>query len=190
MSKSDTILLRCAGNVTQTQWAEVQKLAADAGAGKARAYSNKEESYVYFDLNAPRDVAQAEVAALEAKAAALAGGMKISGVALEKVADIAGRSRGFPSPVHYVVEMEFAPGSEKDITNWYVSEHLPGLASVTGCVRARRYMSAAGRSFACYDLGSNLVPETAEWMKWRDSPLTQKIRANFVNMKRGVFLVL
>jgi hypothetical protein len=51
-------------------------------------------------------------------------------------------------------------------------------------------MSAAGRSFACYDLASNLVPETAEWMKWRETPLTQSIRSNFTNMKRGVFLVL
>jgi hypothetical protein len=189
MSKSDTILLRCTGRLTQTHWAEVQKLAADLGAG-ARAYSNADEAYVYFDLTAPRDVAEAEVSALAAKAAALAGGMKISGVALAKAADIAGRSLGFPAPVHYVVEMEFAPGSEKDITNWYVTEHLPGLASVTGCVRARRYMSAAGRSFACYDLASNLVPETAEWMKWRETPLTQSIRSNFTNMKRGVFLVL
>ena len=190
MSKSDTILLRCAGRLTQAQWAEVQKLAGDAGAGKACAYSNADEAYIYFDLGAPRNVAQAEVSALESKVAALAGGMKVSGVALAKAADIAGRSFGFPAPVHYVVEMEFAPGSEKDITNWYVTEHLPGLASVTGCVRARRYMSAAGRSFACYDLCSNQVPETAEWMKWRDSPLTQTVRPSFVNMKRGVFLVL
>jgi len=190
MSKSDTILLRCAGRLTQAQWAEVQKLAGEVGAGKARAYGNAEEAYVYFDLTAPREVAQSEVSGLETKASTLAGGTKVSAVALARVADIAGRSHGFPAPVHYVVEMEFAPGSEKDITNWYATEHLPGLASVPGCVRAQRYMSAAGRSFGCYDLGSNLVPESAEWMKWRETPQTQKIRSNFMNMKRGVFLAL
>ncbi len=190
MSTADIILLRCAGRLTQTQWAEVQKLAAEAGAGKARAYSNAEEAYVYFDLKAPRALGRDEVAALEGRVSALAGGTKVSGLALGMTNDLPGVSKGFPAPIHYVVEMDFAPGSEAELTKWYATEHLPGLASVTGCVRARRYMSEAGRSFAAYDLQSNLVPESAAWMKWRDTPEANRLRPNFLNMKRGVFLVL
>ena len=190
MSTADTILLRCAGRATQEQWKQVKALAGEAGASGARGYGNAEETYVYFDLAAPREVTANAVSALASKVSGLLGGAKVSGTALKQVQDMQGVSAGFPAPVHYVVEMDFAPGSADELTRWYEQEHLPGLSSVPGSVRSRRYLNESGRSFACYDLNSNLVPETPEWMKWRDTEWTRRVREQHLDMKRGVFLTL
>ena len=55
MSTADCILLRVAGRVNQEKYMEVKALAADAGASRVRGYANDEESYVYFDFDAPRE---------------------------------------------------------------------------------------------------------------------------------------
>jgi len=190
MSTADTILLRCAARATQEQWKEVKALAGDAGAKGARGYGNAEETYVYFDFAAPQEVKAETVSALESRVSAKLGGAKVSCVALTKVSERAGVSTGFPAPIHYVVEMDFPPEAAGELTKWYEEEHLPGLGSVAGCVRTSRFMSEAGRSFACYDLGSNIVPEKPEWQKWRDTEWTRRVREHHRNMKRGIYAAL
>lgn len=190
MSTADVILLRCAGKATQEQYKAAQALAAGAGASGVRGYGNAGETYIYFDFSSPREVADDAVRALEGRVSAALGGMKADGVALRQVQDIQGVSAGFPAPVHYVVEMDFTPAGAEALTRWYEQEHLPGLSSVSGSVRSRRYMSASGRSFACYDLNSDRVPESPEWMKWRETEWTRRVREHHLNMKRGIFLAL
>lgn len=190
MSTADTILLRCTGRATQEQWKEIQGLAAEAGAKDARGYGNTEETYVYFDFAAPKEVKADAIGALESKVSAKLGGAKVSGVALKKVSERKGVSVGFPAPIHYVVEMDFPPVAAAELTKWYEEEHLAGLGSVEGCVRTSRFMSEAGRSFACYDLNSNIVPEKPEWQKWRDTEWTRRVRQHHQNMKRGIYAAL
>jgi len=190
MSNADAILLQCTGRMTQDQWKELKALAPEAGASGARAYGNAEETYVWFDLSPASEVKKEAITALEGKISPLLGGAKVSGISLRQVSDHKGASIGFPSPIQYVVEMDFAPGSEAELNKWYEEEHLAGLSSVEGSVRSRRYVNEAGRSFACYDLVSNLVPETAEWQKWRATPWTERVRQHHQNMKRAVLPAL
>ena len=42
------------------------------------------------------------------------------------------------TPFLYTVETDVIPGAAEDFHAWYEQEHLPGLARVPGCVRARR----------------------------------------------------
>ena len=190
MSTADVILLRFPGKATQEQYKEVKALAGGAGATGARGYGNADETLIYFDLGSPQEVRPDAMSALADKASGLLGGARVSGAALKQVSDLKGASAGFPAPVHYVVEMDFAPAGADELSRWYAQEHLPGLSSVTGSVRSRRYVSESGRSHACYDLVSSLVPETPEWMKWRDTDWTRRVREHHRNMKRGIFLAL
>ena len=56
------------------------------------------------------------------------------------------------------------PEHESEFNAWYEQEHLPGLASVPGAIRAARYRRASGspRYLACYDLLSLATLERPE----------------------------
>src|SRR5213075_441032 len=78
---------------------------------------------------------------------------------LQLLMDLRGASAGEPAPFHYVVEAGVDAEHECEFNAWYDAEHLPGLAAVAGCVRARRLRileTPDGRSIylACYDLVS------------------------------------
>jgi hypothetical protein len=91
--------------------------------------------------------------------------------------------------VHYVVETDVESGWWDEITQWYEQEHLPGLASVPGCIVARRYLNldAGPRSLACYDLQSEDVLASPPWLAVRATPWSSKARPHFVNTKRNVY---
>jgi hypothetical protein len=114
-------------------------------------------------------------------------GATLDAVPLKRVQYIEGASSGQPIGIFYMVEMEYPPEALPQMTHWYHFEHLPGLSSVKGNVRSTRYLSEAGRSFACYDLVSEDVPQTAEWSQWRETALTVSVRPFYRNMKRGMY---
>ena len=100
-----------------------------------------------------------------------------------------GASAGQFAAYHYVVETNVLPESENDLNDWYAQEHLPGLASVPGTVRAARYIDAAGspRYYACYDLASPDALASAAWLAVRATAWSARVRPAFRNTRRTMF---
>jgi hypothetical protein len=109
--------------------------------------------------------------------------------ALHAVQDIAGASHGKQSQWHYIVETDVLPEADADLNDWYNQEHLPGLASVPGTVRAQRFMNAQGspRYHACYDLETLETFESPAWMAVRATDWSSRVRPHFRNTKRTMF---
>lgn len=57
-------------------------------------------------------------------------------VLLTLTTDVAGHSAGQGAEWLYIVETDIKPEAQQDFDCWYETEHLPGLASVPGTVRA------------------------------------------------------
>lgn len=108
---------------------------------------------------------------------------------LELILDLPGHSASEIAGAHYAVETDPAPGWSDEIGRWYAEEHLPGLAGVPGCVRARRFLNldTSPHSFACYDLTSIATLETGAWLKVRQTPWSDKCRPHFTNTLRTRF---
>jgi hypothetical protein len=103
--------------------------------------------------------------------------------------DIAGASSGEEAPYHYVVETDVREESDADLNDWYNREHLPGLASVPGTVRAMRFRNMHGhpRYHACYDLVCPQTLGSPPWLKVRGTPWSDRVRPAFYNTKRTMF---
>jgi len=92
---------------------------------------------------------------------------------------------------HYTVEMTPEAGWEVELQRWYDTEHLPGLARVPGCVRARRFWNrdAGPRSIACYDLLDASVMGSREWLAVRQTAWSSRARPHFTETVRTMFTV-
>jgi hypothetical protein len=117
---------------------------------------------------------------------------RIPGIALarlEPLESVDGASAGHDAPYRYVVETDVAVEHEVDFNAWYHDEHLAGLASVTGTVRAARYRDRTGqpRYLACYDLEHPDVLGSAPWLAVRATPWSDRVRPHFTNTKRTMF---
>jgi hypothetical protein len=108
---------------------------------------------------------------------------------LENVSDLPGASHGQPAPWHYIVETDVLEAAEQDLNDWYDQEHLPGLASVPGTVRAQRYAcrEASPRYHACYDLATLETFGSPPWLAVRASAWSDRVRPSFRNTKRTMF---
>jgi hypothetical protein len=102
---------------------------------------------------------------------------------------IAGYSSKDTPNNRYVVEMDPEGGWEKELFEWYDQEHLPGLASVSGCVRAIRCINLdnSPHSFAFYDLVATNVLGCEAWLKVRHTKWSDQVRPHFTNTKRTMF---
>lgn len=100
-----------------------------------------------------------------------------------------GASAGEIASCHYVVETDVLAEHEDDLNAWYEQEHLPGLASVPGTVRAARYLDAGGapRYYACYDLASPDVLGNPAWLAVRGTAWSARVRPAFRNTRRTMF---
>jgi len=89
--------------------------------------------------------------------------------------------------------MNAAPEGEADFNKWYDEEHIPALASVPGCLAARRFRIVSGASdgnqryLALYHLASPEVQASEAWKKAVDTPWTRKVRPH---MRDGLRIVL
>jgi hypothetical protein len=111
---------------------------------------------------------------------------------LELLMDLPGASAREAAPFHYVVEAGVDAEYESEFNAWYDTEHLPGLASVAGCVHARRLRileKPARRStyLACYDLVSPSALTTGAWLAVRHTPWSDRVRPTFRDTKRTLF---
>ena len=147
--------------------------------------------YVYFELAtaAPWSTAdrQSLGAALVADAPKQDKGMVVD--RLECVLDVPGASIGARRVLHYVVETDAADGWLDELERWYNTEHMPGLAAVPGCIRARRFINHdhGPHSYACYDLARVGVTESLPWLAVRATPWSDRVRPQFRNTRRTMF---
>src|SRR5439155_96250 len=117
--------------------------------------------YVYFELPAETSTVAALDAVLDCGRTVAIAAPSID--RLQGVFDVPGASASAIAAFHYVVETDAADGWQSEMFHWYDTEHMPGLAAVPGCVRARRFLNL-GRgpySLACYDLVAPAVTAPA-----------------------------
>ena len=143
------------------------------------------EVYAYLWLRAPQATPAQQLPAFGVSVA----GLPAQAIALERVDERAGASRGESAPVHYVVETDIAEGMEAEVFGWYDHEHMAGLAAVPGTVRAQRFHNLAGspRVYACYDLKSTATRDTPQWQAVRVTEWAARARPHFRNTKRTTF---
>lgn len=172
-----------------------QRLALPDGLRPSRIAWNPAERllYVYAPL-AQRESISAAVREPLAPALSVDGrpAAKSALSRLERVLDLPGASSTATPLIHYAVETDAEIGWMDEIARWYELEHLPGLASVPGCVRATRFVNHDGGpvSLACYDLTRHDVIETAPWLAARGSQWSGQTRPHFRNTRRTLFDVL
>ena len=186
----DALLLRHAGAPDVDDRAlisQIERLAeslAHARIGVHRALSTP-TTYAYFES------ADADRSALERAARSLPafsnGSLTVD--RLERKLEPRAASAGEPAPFFYVVETEAAPGWDDEIARWYDDEHMPGLASVKGCVRAQRFVNrdSGPWSHACYDLVAAEVLSSPSWLAVRATAWSDRVRPQFRNTTRTMF---
>jgi len=163
----------------------IQPLRAALGRRELSAFRaiDGEEAYAYVPL--PPDPQEAHSLTRVVRSALREG--KLS--RLELLMDLRGASAGQDAPYHYVVETDVRAEHEADLNAWYDEEHLAGLASVPGTVRAMRFRSLHGspRYHACYDLTRAETLGSAPWLAVRGTPWSDRVRPSFFNTKRTMF---
>jgi hypothetical protein len=77
--------------------------------------------------------------------------------------------------------MNVDPAHEAEFNEWYDHEHIPGLAAVPGCLRARRFRDSTGshRYLALYHLRAPEVTTTDAWKQAAGTPWTARLRPHF-----------
>jgi len=108
---------------------------------------------------------------------------------LHRTLDLPGASAGQEAPWHYIVETDVLPEAEADLNAWYDQEHLPGLASVPGTVRAQRWecRDESPRYLACYDLHTQETFGSPPWLAVRATDWSSRVRPSFRNTRRTMF---
>ena len=148
-------------------------------------------AYLASAQSAERCIAEAaryaESARRELEASALS--LNVIDLLIERSGPGALTASNQPTPFHYVVETDVEGQHEQELNAWYDTEHLPGLASVPGAARARRYRNRNGspRYLACYDLAGPEVLERPEWLAVRGTEWSARVRPTFRNPKRTMF---
>ncbi|MBI3325793.1 MAG: hypothetical protein HYZ81_03710 [Nitrospinae bacterium] len=104
----------------------------------------------------------------------------------------AGEPPGKDAPYVYIVKTDIPASIEQDFNDWYNKEHVPALAGVPGCFRARRFLAVEGepKYMAVYELENPGVPNSAAWAKARDSAWTDKIRPLMQHLERGIYQLI
>jgi hypothetical protein len=169
--------------------------ATKATAMPAHAAFNKEQGifYGYVFLDAHSQLEKTMVTALESDLQKRWSGLQELRVSrLERVFDTAGASASAAPVFHYVVEMDPEAGWMPELAAWYDTEHMPGLAAVTGCIRASRFLNHdhGPLSLACYDLVSEETLGSSPWLAVRGTEWSGRMRPRFTNTRRTMFEVL
>lgn len=190
MANTDMLLVRCKLAAPAGLRAAAQRFADERDGLRldVAAWSPRSQwAYVYAELARPAivgsDVAR-RLAKLWQGLCPAATDVDVS--RLELVQDLAGASKGEAATRHYAVETDPEDGWEEDIVRWYTEEHLPGLASVPGTIRARRFVNhdAGPRSHACYALVAEDTLGCPPWLAVRGTEWSSRVRPHFTNTRR------
>ncbi len=106
--------------------------------------------------------------------------------------DLQGAANGEDPQWHYVVETDVAEGAEDDFNQWYMKEHMPGLAAVPGTIRTMRLYNsdAAPCHHALYLLQTRETFGSEPWLAVRATDWSSRVRPNFRNTKRTMFKII
>ena len=146
--------------------------------------------YVYLHFEQRSPIAKAWLTEREARLRAAETNLEHVRVSrLEKVFTPPCASAGEAPVFHYVVEMDPAPGQMPELSEWYDTEHMPGLAQVPGCVSATRFLNHdhGPLSLACYDLVSQETLGSPPWLAVRNTDWSSRMRPHFTNTVRTMF---
>lgn len=167
------------------------QLCADAGLQLQRLACTPEgAAYLYARLPARATLdAQAGAPLADALARRIPSAHDIRVSRLEQVFAAPGQAREERPVFHYVVETDPEQGWREELERWYDTEHMPGLASVPGCILAQRYYNhdQGPFSLACYDLVAESVLGSPPWLAVRGTPWSDIVRPHFTNTKRTMF---
>jgi hypothetical protein len=197
MDKVAVILLKCVGTAVDTAaFARgLAALSARITPALVSMQTNRAlvgaEAYIYCELGEAAALTAAAMRAIEQATLEVRelAGLRISAARLLCRFDRAGASFGAAAPFHYSVEFDPAEGWEAEIAAWYDTEHMPGLALVRGCVRARRFLNLDGgpRVLACYELVSLAARDSKAWQQMVATAWSSRVRPNFLHPKRTLF---
>jgi hypothetical protein len=104
----------------------------------------------------------------------------------------AGEAPAKDSPYLYLVKTDIPTDIEQDFNEWYNKEHVPVLASVPGCFRARRFLAVDDQPkyMAVYELENLEVIKSVAWANARDTAWTAKIRPHMQNLERRLYQLI
>jgi hypothetical protein len=148
--------------------------------------------HLYLKLDKPRRLNKRDIHKIEQRWIKISKLPDSAASRLCKVFESAGASTGQTAYFHYVVETTPEKGWFKELSQWYDQEHMPGLASVAGCVHTVRMLNLdhGPKSLACYDLVEKSVMGSPDWLKIRNSEWSSRCRPHFTKTKRNMFEVL
>ena len=197
MDKVAVILLKCVGTAVDTAaFARgLAALSARITPALVSMQTNRAlvgaEAYIYCELGEAAVLTAADMRAIEQATLAVRelAGLRIAAARLVCRFDRPGASFGAVAPFHYSVEFDPAERWEAEIASWYDTEHMPGLALVRGCVRARRFLNLDGgpRVLACYELVSLAARDSKAWQQMVATAWSSRVRPNFLHPKRTLF---
>lgn len=177
--------------------AAAQAWCADAGLPltlhRAAWAASNGTAYVYGRLPAPEPLGAEALAPLVTHWQALhAVSSNVRASRLELALDAPGVSHAEAPQFHYVVETDPEDGWADEIYRWYDTEHMPGLASVPGCIHARRLLNHdhGPRSHACYDLTRAETLGSPPWLSVRGTLWSDICRPHFTHTLRTMMEVL
>lgn len=151
------------------------------------------EGYVHLELAQPEPLGKEVPRTLErAFAATLPAGVSPRVSRLERMLEIPGQPSTAQAAFHYAVEMDPESGWMSELSRWYDTEHLPGLASVPGTLRAMRLLNHdhGPLSLAWYDLVDEATMGSPAWLAVRGTPWSSQMRPHFTNTKRTMMRVI
>lgn len=146
--------------------------------------------YVYLHFEQRTSISKTWLTELEARLQAAETKLEQVRVSrLEKVFGPPCASAGEVPVFHYVVEMDPAPGHMPELSEWYDTEHMPGLAQVPGCINATRFLNHdhGPLSLACYDLVSQETLGSPPWLAVRHTDWSSRMRPHFTNTVHTMF---
>lgn len=161
--------------------------------GKAALSAEKNSLYAYADFNQRTSLGLAAVNSLETSIkTGLPQTQNLRVSRLERVFDTPGASAASQPVFHYVVEMDPETGWMPELSQWYDTEHMPGLAQVSGCVQASRFLNHdhGPLSLACYDLLTEETLGSPPWLAVRGTQWSSRMRPRFTNTIRTMFRLL
>lgn len=146
--------------------------------------------YGYFYLNTPKVLKSIDAKDFLGQSGNAFTDVEVSRLVVQDA--IEGYSKELVPANRYVVEMDPETGWQEELFAWYDQEHLPGLASVPGCIAAMRCINLDHSPFsiAFYDLKSPEVLGCEPWLKIRYTSWSDRVRPHFTNVRRTMLSLI
>ncbi|MDE2607873.1 MAG: hypothetical protein KGL68_18340 [Burkholderiales bacterium] len=191
--ETDLVLVRCRLAGAEGLRDAALRFCTDSRLQLQRAAWSPASGWAYAYARPSDPIERAEVAPLAWRWESLCPSAQDVDVSrLKRLQDLPGASSGERPTRHYVVETDPEAGWEEELAHWYQQEHLPGLASVPGCVQASRFVNldAGPSSHACYGLVTEAVLGGPPWLAVRGTEWSSRVRPHFTNTRRTMMDVV